>query len=170
MRINRSSSFTIAHDPTSSTLGGPGGGPCAMGVAAMKTRSAMVIVSERRIVFSRLQVPAGHRLELRAIRLALEMLARRVIAGQILRIADVLRDRQPDVAVWKRNAVPVLDERRLIAVRHPVLPQPALDEVRRRHLQRARRRTAAGAADARDAERFPFSDRKALKRPRARRG
>src|SRR3954471_10586374 len=132
MRTRRSSSLTISHEPTSSTfVGPPSGSAWAKAVVAptiirTTTRRNIVIPSER---------PARCRLPFRTIRFALEMHARRVLARQVFRVADVLRYRQPDVAVRERDAIPMLGERRLIAVRDPVAPEPPLEQVRRDHFQ-----------------------------------
>src|SRR5690606_10748584 len=100
--------------------------------------------------------PARPRVELRAVRLELEVRARVKRLAEVARVLDDRDHEQPDVAVRVlRQAVEILGDRRLLAVRHAVLAKIALAEVRGHDLQRAaladrtgRRRTSAQAPPA----------------------
>src|SRR4029450_3648885 len=79
---------------------------------------------------------ARGRAELRSVRLQAEVRAGVERPVQILRIVDHRDDLQPRTAIGMRGqSMNVLGDRRLLAVRHAILAQVSLAEIRRHDLQ-----------------------------------
>src|ERR1041384_2250279 len=72
---------------------------------------------------------AGRGAPLGAVRFLLEVRARPEALIQVLGVGHHRRDQEPFVAVRRGEAIEVLGHRRVLAVRHAVLPQPAAAQV-----------------------------------------
>src|SRR6266550_1140938 len=115
---------------------------------------------------------AGRGAPLRAVRFLLEVRARHEVGIQILRIRHHRRHDEPLVAVRRGEAIEVLGDHRVLAVRHAILSKPAAAQVIGDHFEIcARRRPRLSAAataprSARARRTFPFSKREPLQRAR----
>ena len=123
------------------------GGPCArIGTETTAAASAARSTESRRDRMARSSaLLAGGRPPLRRVRLALEVRASRVLAREVLRIAQHDRHGQEVVAVRKRHAIPVLGDGGALTIGRAVAAQPSFAQVRGHDFQCAVRRRRAGA-------------------------
>src|SRR3954452_14960241 len=103
--------------------------------AANVNRAVTRMIYSSRLHYRRCDVTSG-RVPLRAVRLFLEMGGGHIRPGQVLRILNNARDREPLIPGRLVVAVEILGEDHVLAVRNAVLPEVPGARMARHHLQR----------------------------------